>query len=119
MTADRGERSVAFVSRRAESPGTAPDAEFRAVYGPAGDVSRAPTGTLEHWLTERYCLYTFDERRRVLRAEIHHPPWPLQPAEADIELNTMVAELGLVLAGRPLLHYAARQDVVFWGLRRA
>jgi uncharacterized protein len=55
----------------------------------------------------------------VLRAEIHHPPWPLQAAEAEITLNTMTAELGIELTGNPLLHYAARQDVVFWTLERA
>jgi uncharacterized protein len=51
---------------------------------------------------------------RLLRAEIHHPPWPLQPAEAEIEHNTMASPLGLDLAGAPLLHFAARQDVVIW-----
>jgi uncharacterized protein YqjF (DUF2071 family) len=76
-------------------------------------------GTLEHWLTERYCLYTLDEKERVLRAEIHHPPWPLQSADATITLNTMADELDSELVEPSLLHYAARQDVVFWTLEPA
>ena len=57
----------------------------------------ARLGTLEHFLTERYCLYTLDKRRRVHRAEIHHPPWHLQQATADFELNTMTAPYGIDL----------------------
>jgi hypothetical protein len=55
----------------------------------------------------------------VLRGEIQHPPWPTQLARADIELNTMAGEAGIELAGEPLLHYAGRQDVVFWSLEPA
>ena len=47
------------------------------------------------------------------RAEIHHPPWPLQPAEAEIGENTMSP---VALEGEPLLHYSERQDVVIWSL---
>jgi uncharacterized protein YqjF (DUF2071 family) len=97
----------------------APPAQFRASYQPVGAAYSAAAGTLEHWLTERYCLYTLDEQHRVLRAEIQHPPWPLQPAEAEITLNTMADETGLELSGEPLLHYARRQDVAFWTLERA
>jgi hypothetical protein len=43
----------------------------------------------------------------------------LQNAEAAIELNSMAAPLGLDPASEesrraPMLHYAARQDVVAW-----
>lgn len=31
----------------------------------------------------------------------------------------MAIETGLTLGGEPRLHYAARQDVVFWPLRAA
>jgi uncharacterized protein len=107
-----------FLSRRSAPEAPSP-AAFRAGYVPVGHAFEPQRGTLEHWLTERYCLYTLDERRRVQRAEIHHPPWRLHPAEADIETNTMAAEVGLQLDREPLLHYARRQDVVFWRLEAA
>ena len=103
-----------FASSRADPP-----AEFCAGYRPLGEPERARAGTIEHFLTERYCLYTLDEEQSVMRGEIHHPPWPLQAAEADVELNTMGAQIGLELEGTPMLHFAERQDVVFWQLEYA
>src|SRR4051794_20636471 len=88
---------------------------LQAHYAPTGPAAAAAPGTLEHWLAERYCLYAFD-RGRILRAEIHHPPWPLQPATASFAANTM-APVALP-AREPLLHFARRQDVVIWPPRR-
>jgi len=93
--------------------------EFRGRYRPTGGVYAAKSGSLEHWLTERYCLYAQDAQRRVYRGEIHHVLWPLQPAEADLEVNTMARAAGLELPNeRPLLHFARRLDVVAWALER-
>ena len=91
-----------------------PPAELRARYRPEGEVFQAQPGSLEHFLTERYCLYTLDEHRRVHTADIHHRPWPLQFARAEIAVNTMAQGIGLELAEPPLLHLAERQDVLFW-----
>jgi uncharacterized protein YqjF (DUF2071 family) len=92
----------------------APPAEFRAQYRPTGEAFHTTPGTLEHWLTARYCLYSIDPRGRVLRAEIKHAPWPLQPAVAEISANTMTAPIGLSLSGPPLLHFARELEVVAW-----
>jgi uncharacterized protein len=97
---------------------TAP-AVLRAAYEPTGPATHPAPGTLEHFLTERYRLYTVDRHARVRRADIHHPPWPLQPARADLAENTMTDTLGIPLPDQPpLLHYAARQDVLVWPLVR-
>ncbi len=93
------------------------EASFRATYGPTGPVAHARPGSVEHFLAERYCLYTVDGGD-VYRAEIHHPPWPLQPASAEIAVNTM-APPGLVLPDEPpLLRFSARQNVLIWRLER-
>ena len=39
-------------------------------------------GSLEHFLTERYALYTADGGR-LYRAELHHAPWRLQARPGD------------------------------------
>lgn len=117
MTCVADDHGVAFASRRTSSDG--PPASFSVRYRPTGEPTRAQRGTIDHFVTERYCLYTLDEAGHILRANIHHPPWPLQPAEAEIEHNTMTAGLGFSLEGGPMLHYAERQDVVFWTLERA
>jgi hypothetical protein len=41
-------------------------------------------------------------------------PLPGEPAEADITTNTMLPSELQLEAERPLLHFAARQDVVVW-----
>jgi len=97
----------------------APGAGLAMRYRPAGPAYRAEPGTLEHWLTERYCLYSANRHGTIWRCQIHHLPWPLQPAEAEIEANTMTAPIGLRLPEtRPLLHYARRLDVVGWWIER-
>jgi uncharacterized protein len=93
----------------------APPAEFRAWYRPTGATLLRGDAALADWLTARYCLYTVDRRGRVLRVEIDHPPWPLQPAEARIVVNTMTAPHGLRLPDTPpLLHFSRRLDVRVW-----
>lgn len=92
----------------------APPAEFEARYRPTGPAVAPRAGTLEHFLVERYCLFQVDERR-AYRLDIHHPPWPLQPAEAVVTTNTLVDAAGVTLPPRPpVLHYARRQDMVAW-----
>lgn len=93
--------------------GTTP--QFEAVYEPVGERALPRPGTLEHFLTERYCLYHRDHRGVPYRLEIHHPPWPLQPAAAVIRRNSMGEAAGVKIGGTPpLLHFAKRQDMVAW-----
>jgi uncharacterized protein YqjF (DUF2071 family) len=111
MSVERAGPEVRYASERIDPSG--PPARFRARYGPAGAVTDDPLG---RWLAERYCLYLVDDGGRVLRGDIHHPPWPLQPAWAEIDRNTMAQPLGIDLLGEPLLHYSARQDTLIWPL---
>jgi uncharacterized protein len=113
MQLRRDGASVEYRSRRrwSERP-----AGFDARYAPITDPSPPARGSFEYFLTERYCLYTVTRRRRVRRLEIHHPPWPLQRAEAEIRTNTMSDAAGIPLPPvAPVLHFAPRQDVVAWG----
>jgi uncharacterized protein YqjF (DUF2071 family) len=117
MSARREGDRIHYAHRRAQAD--APPAEFVARYRPTGPARNAVPGSWEHWMAERYCLYTLDGAGRVLRGNIHHPPWPLRPAEVQIEANRMGEEVGLDLAGDPVAHFVDRQDVVFWLLAAA
>ncbi len=117
MSCTRERDTIAYASIRS---GAARPLAFRASYGPVGKASVAQPGTIEHFLTERYCLFTTARDGSILRADVHHEPWPLQPAEAVIADVTLATSQGIPLDGPPaLLHFSDRLDVIGWMPRRA
>jgi uncharacterized protein len=105
--------------RSVRTRGGTPGAELAARYRPVGEPSESRPGTLENFLTERYCLYAADGRDNVYRGDIHHHPWPLQPAEAEVEKLTMTEQIGVALPETgPILHFSERLDVLAWSPRR-
>ena len=101
-----------FTSKR---KGGAQNAVFDAYYASTAEAVPNDHGSLAYWLAERYCLYSVDKTERVYRTEIHHPPWPLQVAEVDIQTNTLTTAAGISSPeSAPLFHYAGRQDVILW-----
>jgi len=104
--------TINFYSKRTDS--RAKTGIFSGTYRPAGDVYRANPGTLEHWLTERYILYAIKETG-VYEGNVHHNPWPLQHAEATIQINTVAESMGIpIQEPAPLLHYCEKLDVIAW-----
>ena len=93
----------------------AADAKFSATYRAAGPVFEADPGSLDSWLTDRYCLYSADGAGNTYRGEIDHPPWPLQKAEAAVHINTLGDALGISMPQQPAaLHFAKSLDVKAW-----
>ena len=99
---------------------------YEATYAPLREASNTPRSgarpalgrsCLESFLTERYCLFTHS-RNRILVGEIHHHPWPLEPAVAEIRLNEIPAAHGITLPGTPpILHFSRQLEVILWSLR--
>ncbi len=113
MTCAAAGDSVVYTSRRTHRGARA--ARLTARYRPTGAVALSVPGSLESWLTERYALYAANASGTVWRGEIHHQPWPLQPAEARFDDLAMLAQIGLPEpSAPPLLHFARRLDVVAW-----
>ena len=108
---------IRYESGRKDRRGLA--ASLRVRYQAIGEMFHAQPGSIEHFLAERYCLYTEDEKGRIIRCEIHHPPWALQMAEAVLQENTMAAAAGITIADQKpeLLHFSRRQEVVVWAPR--
>jgi uncharacterized protein YqjF (DUF2071 family) len=96
------------------------DEIFSATYEPIGSVYKSSPGSIERFLTERYCLYTTDGRGNCYRAMIHHDMWSLQAARAEIRVKELIyKQLGITLPNtRPLLHYSENIDTLEWGLRK-
>lgn len=104
-------QGINYVSKRRDKAGK--DCDFEASYRPVGEVFASQKGTLEHFLTERYCLYT-THGGALYRGEIHHLPWPLQRAEAEFGRNTMTAPFDIELKGEPQLLFARSIDTIEW-----
>ncbi|HZI57612.1 MAG TPA: DUF2071 domain-containing protein [Verrucomicrobiae bacterium] len=103
--------SFEYTSSRLQMPRPA---NFHARYWPVSTARVRDKGSIEYFLTERYCLYTVD-LSHVLRAYIHHAPWQLQDAEAEFEVNTMAQAAGIELPdAKPLLHFSKNIEVLVW-----
>ena len=89
-------------------------AGFHARYRPSGPVRTPAPGTLEQWLTARYCLYSVTRGGTILRAEIHHADWPLRDVDVDLEENTMAAPIGIPLAAPDLRQWGEPVEVYAW-----
>lgn len=91
---------------------------FKARYrglGPTRKLVEMRSGTLEYFLTERYCLFTRTPSGELVRANVHHVPWPLEDARAEIERNDLPASIGIDLEDQePVLHYSRRLAVYVW-----
>lgn len=97
-----------------------PPARFQGRYRPSGPKFLTKPDTLESFLTERYSLFAqagFGVPKRLvggalrsslLCGEIEHEPWPLQPAEVELEHCDMFRLIGLdgPPHNEPLAHYA-------------
>ena len=96
----------------------APKAVLEAEYAPTSEVFLSEPGSLEEFLTERYCLFTLDERG-VLRGDIEHERWPLQQARASFARNTMATASGFELPdAEPHLLFVRSIDVRIQSLSR-
>jgi uncharacterized protein YqjF (DUF2071 family) len=96
-------------------------ANYESTYGPIAPSSPAPehfgSDPLSRFLTERYCLFT-PAFGRMLVGHIHHVPWPLEPAHAEIRLNQIPRTHGITLPDKaPILHFSRHLQVLLWGLR--
>lgn len=91
-------------------------ARMEASYRPMGPVFQSEPGSLEHWMTERYCLYSADGRGRIFRGDVEHEPWPLQRAEASFGHcdMTRMLEWEPARVDNPHLLFARRVEVRAW-----
>lgn len=92
-------------------------AVFQGRYKRVSEPFEALSGSFDHWLTERYCLYAKNRSGILCRGDIHHLPWQLQKGEAVIKECSMADIHGIKLPeNSPVLHYADSIDVVIWPL---
>ena len=116
MTMTRTGNAIAYDSQRWSMNGS--PAAFSATYRGAGATYTPAPGSLDHFLTERYCLYSSDGTR-IWRVDIFHPRWTLQAGEAQIDTNSMLAAAGVrAIGANPMFQFSEFQDVRFWPPQR-
>jgi uncharacterized protein YqjF (DUF2071 family) len=111
----QSEREFSFYSRRRFSR---TPVIFKARYrgmGPTQKLAEARPGTLEYFLMERSSLFTRNRAGHAVRSSLHHVPWPLEEAQAEIERNDLAKSIGIELPDiEPVLHYSRRLAVYVW-----
>jgi uncharacterized protein YqjF (DUF2071 family) len=105
------ERNGAFdYTSKRRWPGPKP-AEASLRYRGRGSTRRAAPGALEHFLIERYILYSM-HLGRLLLGRVHHRPYPLEDAEVSDLSESVVAAASIARPNEPpLAHYARGVDV--------
>lgn len=118
MHCNYSDPTIQYFSKRQLHTGQ--EAVFKGDYRPVDSTCfHAAPGSLAHWLTERYCLYTTNTKGQLYRGDIHHLPWPLQKADLDIHENTLTPSFGLTHEPAPsLISFTKRLEVLFWPLKK-
>lgn len=116
MSLDQTGNTIHYSSTRQDERGA--PAELRTTWSIGEPLPRSSPGSIESFLTDRYCLYS-EHNGRLYRSQIHHQPWPLQTAEVDSLESTMIECHGLPTPeGDPLLHYCEELSVDIWPLKK-
>ncbi|KYG29064.1 YqjF family protein [Priestia endophytica] len=114
MSFEKNQKAIHFWSQRKDNS----QAKYEANYSPISLSSPAPIGSLDYWLTERYRLYT-TFKNQLYYEDIHHKPWLLQKVEASLSIGEIISPRHIDLSGDPtLLHYAEKQKVRFWPIKK-
>lgn len=112
MSLAQNAKTIAYSSVRHDKHG--PPAALQATWTIGESLPTSTPGSLDFFLTERYCLYS-EHRGELYRSRIHHQPWPLQTAELLLLESTMVDSHGLPSPkDDPVLHYCQEISVDIW-----
>jgi uncharacterized protein YqjF (DUF2071 family) len=110
----RGERGGRVTYEAARILPAAP-AGLSAAWTVAGEPAPARPGGLEHFLAERYLLFSRAFGQKLFRMQVHHAPWPLRPVqELDVAQTLSTADGLPPLRGTPLSQYSEGVDVDFF-----
>jgi uncharacterized protein len=82
---------------------------------PGASLPPSEPGSIEHFLTERYWLYTL-RRGRIMGGRVAHPQWSLREAHIDHLDDTLIASAGLEVLGQPLAWHSNTLEVQGWNL---
>ena len=95
-----------------------PRAGLKTSWNIGEPLPQSEPGSIEFFLTERYCLYAY-HRDQLYRSRIFHEPWELRSVRLGAFESTMIESLGLTMPrDNPILHYAEEIAVEIWPLKK-
>jgi len=77
------------------------DGSGRLDWTPGEAMSTPTPDSLEHFLVERYYLYS-KRRGRLIRGRVSHPPWELRSARIDSVDTGLITAAGIAVEGEPI-----------------
>ncbi len=98
-------------------PGPLP-ASYTIRATPTGPIQPAQPGTLDHFLAERYLLYT-THKNQLYQGQVHHTPYPLLSAHLHSFNESLLTAAGIERPEtKPIVHFARGVNVDIFPLRR-
>ncbi|MGI8893922.1 MAG: YqjF family protein [Bacteroidia bacterium] len=113
MSVKESDNKFIYSSYRKDEP-----AELEVSYQPLSEIFESKPGSLEEFLTERYCLFQNIGEKKLIEIDIHHLKWQLQQADAIFTKNSITRPAGIKLPeDKPLLHYSKTLKVAIFPVK--
>lgn len=91
----------------------------KGMYTPLRDVFVPEEGTLEYFLTERYCFFSTNNASNIYCLDIHHQPWQLQQAEIEIHFHSLFLTFHIdVSKASPICHFSIGTESLIWNIKK-
>jgi uncharacterized protein len=104
MSLEQSGGTIVYSSRRIDKHGAETGANFEATWSMGEHLPPTTPGTIDHFVTERYCLYSVTGGG-VKRVPIAHRQWPLRSAILHHLSSSMVAATGMTEPrDAPMMH---------------
>jgi len=110
ITMKQQDESIHYTCRRKNNSNKVFEGEYR----PIGEAFYPDVDSLDHWLLERYYLYSY-QNECLYFGGIHHKPLEVYHAEAAISKQHMSP---FIVGGKPLVHYVTSKRVLFWLIKK-
>lgn len=122
MSLVRRNGRISYRSRRTSPRSPSEICEIEAAIDQQQEPFAAIPGTLDHFLLERYVLYSSDlgaDSARLYRGQVHHPPYRYVPARVTLCRESLLAANGILRTGE-IAHaaYCPGVDVEIFPLAR-
>jgi uncharacterized protein len=114
--ADQDEQNMTHYESRRIYPGPNP-ATAHIDYAPYGTLAPTVPGTLDHFLIERYLLYS-QKNSKLFVGQVHHTPYLVQPAKVNRLEEGLIKAAGIDRPQtEPIVHYSPGVNVEVFGIR--